>query len=160
MALKYFHRIMSFYDFHQVGKGFSLAPIVQIKSHHLSIDSTVLYEMLKNVYNTLGPSAPEWMSPLASLTCKTMMSSSFKDEMWRKTFELTGLRRNRRFNNQVDTDGVTMSVHFVFTKKSRTRNRKRRCHKYRFRTSRVVSIIQDVPIWSLLMTPTTGLTRR
>jgi transposase len=51
--------------------------------------------------------------------------------MWKKTFNLDGLRRRRRFGNQIDTDGVSLVTHFNVKVRARTKHKKRRRYKQR-----------------------------
>ena len=145
-TVKYLYHILKYYNEHGVGKGFSLAPVARIKSYFMTVDTTVLFELLKNVASKLGSSCPEWLVPIKTLSCKDVIKGSpehsFKDVMWRKTFNLDGLRKKMRFNYQVDTDGVSMTSHFVVTKKSRTRRAKRMRYKAKHRNvvKRVISI--------------------
>lgn len=146
-TIRYLHHTLKFYEEYGVGKGFSLAPVARVKSHFMTIDTVVLFELLKNVASALDDNCPLWLLPVLRLSIKDVRKGDpkhpFKDIMWRKTFNLDGLRRRMRFNYQIDTDGISMSSHFVATKKSGVKKLKRRRYRARRRMSseeRVIAI--------------------
>jgi hypothetical protein len=44
---------------------------------------------------------------------------------WDAAFNIDGLRKRRTFGRQIDTDGVSLTVHFQVTKRHRARHQKR-----------------------------------
>ena len=126
MLLRYLFHILEFYREHGVGSGFSLAPVCQIKRHFMTIDTTVLYELLKNVATKAESGCPEWLVPVRNKSLKELFQdSSLVDSLWRTTFNLDGLRRRRKFGRQIDTDGVSMVAHFNVTFRKRDKHTKR-----------------------------------
>ena len=126
MILKYLYQILQYYDTQGIGKGFSLTPVTRIGLHYMTIDSTVLHEILINVSSDLDTRTPEWLQRLMSVPRNKIHHQDVRDVMWFSTFNIDGLRHKRRFNYQIDTDGYTMTVHFVMTKKSKSKRAKRR----------------------------------
>lgn len=128
LLLRYIFHVLEFYRAHGVGKGFSIAPICKIKRHFMTIDTTVLYELLKNVATEIGPAFPEALAPIRTVPLKHLFNAcnaGLVDAMWRLTFDLDGLRRRRTFGRQIDTDGVSMVAHFHVTLRQRSKHAKR-----------------------------------
>ena len=127
--LRYLFHILEFYREHGVGRGFSIAPICQIKRHFMTVDTTVLFELLKNVAAKADPQCcPGWLTALGGMTLKTFFQGQhegLRNTAWNATFHLDGLRRRRTFGNQIDTDGVAMTVHFHVTIRKRAKHQKR-----------------------------------
>lgn len=126
MLLRYLFHVLEYYREQGVGSGFSIAPVCKIKRHFMTIDTTVLYELLKNVATEAGAACPEWLVPVRSMTLKAFFqNTSLVDTLWRFTFDLNGLRRRRTFGRQIDTDGVSMVAHFQVTLRQRGKHAKR-----------------------------------
>ena len=125
----YLFHILEFYRVHGVGRGFSIAPVCQIKRHFMTIDTTVLFELLKNVAAKADPeSCPEWLTALGKMSLPTFFQEKhqgLRDAAWNATFNIDGLRRRRTFGHQIDTDGVAMTVHFHVTIRKRAKHQKR-----------------------------------
>lgn len=145
MLLRYLFHILNFYREHDVGNGFSLAPVCKIKRHFMTIDTTGLYELLKNVAAEADTKlCPPWLVHLRHVPLKQLFKNpKVIDAMWRDTFDLDGLRRRRTFGKQIDTDGVSMVVHFHATCRQRTKHAKRvrqRRQRQTSTSSRVIAI--------------------
>lgn len=144
MLLRYLFHILEFYREHQVGSGFSLAPVCKIKRHFMTVDTTVLYELLKNVAAEAGSACPTWLARLRQVSLKALFKNpQLVDAMWRDTFDLDGLRRRRTFGRQIDTDGVSMVAHFHVTcrqKKNHAKRVRQRRQRQASSSSRVIAI--------------------
>jgi hypothetical protein len=110
-------------------KGFSIAPVCKIKRHFMTIDTTVLFELLKNVAAEADPKlCPDWLTALVKMGLKSFIkkeNEGLQKIAWDATFNIDGLRKRRTFGRQIDTDGVSMTVHFHVTKRHRARHQKR-----------------------------------
>jgi hypothetical protein len=151
-VLHYLFHILEYYRMRKndplCPRGFSLAPLCQIKMHHVTIDSTVLWGLARNVLDR----HPQWehvKQLIGGVPQAKFASEKHRDArriLWGIFFMFDGLRRRRRFNYQVDTDGVACTVHFVVTKKRKALQAKRRRHAFRRQTApdthqrRVISI--------------------
>lgn len=134
--IHYYHHILSCYTRWGVGRKFSLAPVSSIRAHFLTIDNTVLKEMLKNVISRCD----ELMSSGIPENVVAAVSSSGIGEMakvWKDVFDYSGLRRRRTFDCQVDTDGVSICFHFRYTVKRQKKALKRKSQR---KSQRVISI--------------------
>lgn len=132
-VLNYYYQINQYYTKIQEGNKFTLAPVSKLKLHSLGIDNTVLYEMLQNVIKKHPTLVPEQI--------KTDVSSgSVNIHTWRSIFDFTGLRENRKFDNQVETDSVSASFYFKYNKKWVQQAKKRKNKKRRQKESRVIAI--------------------
>ena len=116
-VLSYYYRILRF--FHTTGEGnkFRLAPLCQIKCHFLTIDNTVLREILINVRSQTDV-FPEFLN-------NAIETKDMNDTIWKSVFNYDGLRRRRQFGHQVDTNGEKICFHFKVSKK---KNNKRKRH--------------------------------
>ena len=109
----------------------------------MTIDTTVLYELLKNVATEAGLACPEWLATFKEVPLKSFIKdAALVDAAWRATFGLDGLRRQRTFSRQIDTDGVSMVVHFHVAKRQRHKHSKRlrQRHTARQASARVIAI--------------------
>jgi hypothetical protein len=110
-------------------KGFSIAPVCKIKRHFMTIDTTVLFELLKNVAGEADPKiCPDWLTALGKMSLvefRKTENEGLQKIAWDATFNIDGLRKRRTFGRQIDTDGVSMTVHFNVTKRHRARHQKR-----------------------------------
>ena len=93
-------------------RGFSIAPVCRIKRHFLTIDNTVLYELLKIVTLEADPKlCPDWLSALGKMSrvefCKKE-NEGLQKTTWDAAFNIDGLRKRRTFGRQIDTDGVSI----------------------------------------------------
>ena len=99
--LKYYYFILQYYT-EQKKPLFTLAPIARIRSTFITIDTTILYEIMKEV---------------------TLFDKSLKDFMdlrndhWGSIFALDGLKSKGDFTHLVETDGVGLCVHFRIPKR-------------------------------------------
>jgi hypothetical protein len=133
-VIHYYYHILQYYTTTGQGKKFRLAPLSRIKCHFLTIDDTVLYELLVNIKEKVPSLIPEPI--LEALECRGPMT----DEVWRTVFNYDGLRRRRRFSHQIDTDGVSVSFHFQWTKKQSKKSNKRKRVKQQKNSTHIVSI--------------------
>ena len=107
MVVKYFHHILQFMETLGDGKLFSLAPLCRIKSHFLTIDTKILYYMMKREVNP----------PLTTARNEDVFRAS---DNFRRVFKLDGLCSGRfRFSDIVETDGVSVCFHFRIPEEER-----------------------------------------
>lgn len=95
-VLRYFYHILQFMESLEDGKVFTLAPLCSIKSHYLTIDTTILFEMMKN-------------TGLTNADRSAFMA--LRDAHFDSVFKLKGLCSGE-FSYMVETDGVSLCVHF------------------------------------------------
>lgn len=95
-VVRYFYHILQFMETLDDGKCFTLAPLCRIKCHFLTIDTTVLWEMMKNIGLTNAKKA-DFME--------------MRDEHFGSVFRLKGLCSGK-FSQMVETDGVSVCFHF------------------------------------------------
>ena len=95
-VVRYFYHILQFMEALEDGKRFTLAPLCRIKCHFLTMDTTVLWEMMKNVGLTQANKA-DFMA--------------LRDEHFGSVFQLKGLCSGE-FSHMVETDGVSVCFHF------------------------------------------------
>jgi hypothetical protein len=112
MVVKYFHHILQFMETLGDGKLFSLAPLCRIKSHFLTIDTRILYYMMKRNVNP----------PLTTARDEDEFRAS-PGKHFRRVFKLNGLCSSKgTFSHMVQTDGVSVCFHFHVPKET---NKKR-----------------------------------
>lgn len=143
ILLRYLFHVLEYYQEQGVGSGFSIAPVCKIKRHFMTIDTTVLYELLKNVATEAGPACPEWLASVRTMSLKAFFKdAALVNGLWQATFDLDGLRRRRTFGRQIDTDGVAMVAHFQVTLRQRSKHAKRlrQRHITRQASARVIAI--------------------
>jgi hypothetical protein len=76
---------------------FDLVPICRIRAHFITIDSYVLYGLLKEV---------------GLVECNETVFVSMADEHWRSTFCIGKLENgNRTFTKTMDSDGISLCLH-------------------------------------------------
>lgn len=114
----YYHELQCFYD--NIGCArISLIPLCTPKRHFMTIDSTVLLNMLINVVEKMGENAPCWIKDIVlyDKMCDDAIHVC-RDEMWRNTFGLKKLNTSskRQFDYQIDTDGISACFHFSYPK--------------------------------------------
>ena len=136
-VLSYYYHIMSFYHEHDVGRKFRLAPLCQVKCHFLTVDNTVLRELLFNVRRQAQGKNVAFPPDVS----QAIDTKEMTDAVWKAVFNYDGLRRRRRFNHQVDTNGTKACFHFQTTKKTHS-NRKKRVNQRRKKQphTRIISI--------------------
>lgn len=79
---------------------FNLVPTPTIKAHHITIDTSVLYGIMKDI-------------GLIHSGTNTKAFSALQHEQWQSFFNFEVLRGNyRKFTGTIETDGVAVSVHF------------------------------------------------
>ena len=103
-VVRYFYHILTYLEQFEDERLFTLAPICSIKSHYLTIDTTVLYEMLKN---------------LKHVNCEREVFIELKKEQFESIFNLKGLCSGE-FGYMVETDGVSACFHFKVPSKIKT----------------------------------------
>ncbi len=134
-VITYYYHVLKFYTEAGQGRKFTLAPVSRIKCHFLTIDKTVLRELLINVRSRAGDLFPSDVS--AAIDTDNLLT----DEVWKSVFDYEGLRQRRRFGYQVETDGVKICFHFQYTKKKAKKSSKRRRYKQQHNTvQRVIAI--------------------
>lgn len=114
VVVRYYYELQLFYDNIGCAK-ISLLPLCDHKRHFMTIDSTVLLNLLLNVSDKMGMNAPTWIQDIALYN--NMCSDAIhvcRDEMWKKTFDLRSIKRSSRycFGHQVDTDGIAACFHY------------------------------------------------
>lgn len=138
-VISYYHHILTYY--HTIdAKKFRIAPLSQIKSHFITIDNTVLREILNNVRskveNKSGCVFPYYIN-------EAIDNKEMTIDVWKTIFDYDGLRRRRQFGFQVDTDGEKMCFHFTMNQKKhiksrrKSKNKKKKKQKHR---GRIISI--------------------
>jgi hypothetical protein len=119
VVIRYYYELQQFYD-HAGFARISLLPLCDQKRHFMTIDSTVLLNLLLNVFEKMGEQAPTWIQDIALYNnmCSDAIHAC-RDEMWHKTFDLKTIKRSlkRTFDHQVDTDGIAACFHFTFPKR-------------------------------------------
>jgi len=98
--VKYYYHVLKYMETFPDAPRFTLAPISRIKSHFLTIDSTVLFEMMKNV-ELVKANKTDFMG--------------MRDDMFASVFNLKGLCSGE-FTYMVETDGISLCVHFKVSK--------------------------------------------
>ena len=105
--VKYYWDILKYMEQYEDTKRFNIAPISRIKRHFLTIDTEILYGLMVNVN-------------LIDKKVKRSDFSALKDEHFGSVFNLKGLT-NGVFSYMVETDGVSVCIHFKKPKdKSKT----------------------------------------
>lgn len=115
VLLKYTFRMLEFKRVHQLSGGFSIAPLHKVRRYHVTVDSSVLYDMIQEVFMRLGEEAPEWIQHVGTLDIRQAIDE-YREMMWSNLFNWEGLSR-RKFHNRVLTDGVQAS--FAFSRPKR-----------------------------------------
>lgn len=135
VVLRYYYHILQYYTEKGRGKKFTLAPLCRVKCHFITVDGTVLFEILKNVAQAVcQESLPDCIKGALA------KRQPIRDEaVWREVFNYTGLRRRRQFGFQVDTDGVSVCFHFNHTVKAKTKGKRRR-ERQRKKSQRIIAV--------------------
>jgi hypothetical protein len=84
---------------------FTLAPIARIKCHHITIDTTILYNMMLN---------------LKLIDSKKLHIDDFmsvRDTQFNSVFNLNNIPNKGAFSYNIETDGISCSIHFKVPKK-------------------------------------------
>ena len=132
-VVNYYFHILTYYTSTGRGNKFSIAPVCSIKCHYLTVDDTVLRELLTNVYKANPRTFPSHIAEVLK------NHEPVIESVWKEIFNFEGLRSKKRFGHQIDTDGVSICFHFQCTKKSFNKANKRRRLK-RQKNKRVVAI--------------------
>ena len=117
LLLRYTYRILEFKRQHNLSKGFTLAPLHQIKRHHINICTTVLYYILKEVFDRLGEETPMWVQEVVLLP-RDQAIHIYRDLMWSRVLDTTGLS-HETFMYRIVTDGVQASFMFKRPKREK-----------------------------------------
>lgn len=134
IVLLYYYYMNRYYNKYKLGNKFKLAPLPKIKSHFLSVDNTVLREILNNVIKKADKeniSYPSWIK-------EKIKNKDMCLNVWKSVFNYNGLRRQMTFSNRVETDGVKINFHFQITNKKKNKKTKRMNKK--IKSNRVISI--------------------
>lgn len=99
--VRYFYSILQYNEQFEDMRRFTLAPVSRIKRHFVTIDSTVLYEMMKN---------------LKLIECNITTFLELKSEQFESIFHIQGLCRKGEFSHMIETDGVSACFHFKVPK--------------------------------------------
>jgi hypothetical protein len=87
------------------GKQFSIVPMSKLKRHYISIDTSTLYGILKELNLFEGDDTT---------------FTSMKDEHWRSVINFERLEgKNCKFTYTIETDGTAVSIHFERPKKNK-----------------------------------------
>jgi len=97
----YFYSILKYNEQFEETRRFTLAPVSRIKRHFLTIDTTVLFEMMKN---------------LKLLDCDKSTFLEMKSDQFESVFRIQGLCRKGEFSHMIETDGVSACFHFKVPK--------------------------------------------
>jgi hypothetical protein len=91
-----------------MGKRFNVVPMWKVKSHFVTIDSSVLYGITKEI-------SPEFIVSRENFTRENL------ETYWKNIFNFKRLRvsKQKLFTGMVETDGVAMCVHYRRLKKDR-----------------------------------------
>jgi len=91
-----------------MGKRFNVVPMCNIKSHFVSIDSGVLYGIMKEI-------SPEFSVSREEFTGEN------RETYWRINFNFKRLEASKQqvFTGMIETDGVALRVHYRRLKKDR-----------------------------------------
>jgi hypothetical protein len=123
LLLKYSYIILTCHREYGLRGGFSLAPLCGMRRHHISIDSTVLYSILRKTAKYFNETAPDWIRTITSLTSTEFMQKdesgpyTYRQYAWMHFFNVFGLS-SKDFAERILTDGVKCSV--MFTRPKRT----------------------------------------
>lgn len=101
LVVKYFYHILMFMEKYEDTRKFNLAPISSIKSHFLTIDTTVLYNLMKNV---------------KLIDMKKTDFMALRGEHWESIFNINGLCNKGTFSDIIETDGISACFHFKVPK--------------------------------------------
>jgi hypothetical protein len=131
-VLSYYYHINSYYSHHNRGNKFRLAPLCKIKSHFLTIDNTILREILNNVVKKSKGIFPDWI-------IQQVVDKDINLKLWKAIFNYKGLRKQMTFSNRVETDGTKINFHFQITIKKKNKKTKRK-HQKANKNTRIISI--------------------
>lgn len=98
VVLNYYYHILSDAENYPDMRKFTIAPICKIKSHFISIDTKVFYGIVKNSFN------------IPETNFKAFEES--KKEYWNEVFNLGRLKQNQLFTGTIQTDGVSVCIHY------------------------------------------------
>ena len=97
-VVSYYYHILKYLEQFNDEKLFTLAPISKIKSHYITIDSTMLYFLLNNINQ---------MNKISRKDFKEI-----KNEQWSSCFNLNVKGSSKKFTNIVQTDGTSICIHY------------------------------------------------
>lgn len=123
ILLRYSYVILKCHREYGLPGGFSLAPLCGTRRHHISIDSTVLYCILRKTAKYFKDTAPEWIHMTTSLSLTEFLQEdesrplTYRQYAWMHFFDTFSLIPNG-FTGRILTDGVKCSVVFERPKKS------------------------------------------
>lgn len=102
--LRYYIHLNRFRAAHNM-KLFDIAPVCRIKAHFITIDTDVLYGIMKDAH-------------LVSSACTKSAFQLLGSAHWQSFFEYDSLRaRDQKFTGTIETDGVAACVHFLRPKR-------------------------------------------
>ena len=148
ILLRYSYIILMSHRKYGLPGGFSLAPLCCTRRHHISIDSTVLYCILRKTAKYFGETAPDWIKMITALTMTEFLQEdqsgpyTNRQYAWMHFFDAFSLS-SYDFSGRIVTDGIKTSVIFERPKKSATADRDEMHVRNRFMVAsaeRVVSI--------------------
>ena len=115
------HELQGFYD--RIGCArITLMPLCSAKRHFMTIDTTVLLNLLLNVHDQLVVLTSQWIQDVALYNSMCADAIDACREMWHKTFGLKTIKgiHRKTFDHQVDTNGISACIHFSIPKRGRS----------------------------------------
>jgi len=91
-----------------MGKRFNLVPMCNIKSHFVTVDSRILYGIMKEISPEFNVSSEEF-------------SGENRETYWKSLFDFKRLKVSKQkvFTGLIETDGVALCVHYRRLKRDR-----------------------------------------
>ncbi len=121
--LRYSYIILNCHREYGLAGGFSLAPLCNMRRHHIAIDSSALYCIFRKTAKYFKETAPDWMQMLTSLTLTEFLQENedgpctYRQYAWMHFFDTFSLS-GRDFTGRLLTDGIKVSVVFERPKKT------------------------------------------
>ena len=106
--LRYYHYILKCLHGRKDIKKFTLAPLSKIKCHFITIDTRVLWEILKNLGQIPGINWEKFQEQ--------------RDTYWKNTFNFKKFPKKKQFSYTIQTDGVSVCAHFLSPKQTTSGN--------------------------------------
>ena len=97
-VVRYYWSILKYLEEYENTKRFNIAPVSRIKRHFVTVDTNILYNLMRNVN-------------LLDKKCKIGDFKVLKDEHFRSIFNFKNLKYEH-FSYLIETDGVSICFHF------------------------------------------------
>lgn len=128
-VLYYYYKTLQYLQQFKDARLFTLAPVCRIKRHFITIDSRVLRSMLKNVKHLLREEEEEEEEGREEQSAvdeeqEQLTEEEKKKQLFQSVFHLDHLCSGT-FSGLVETDGVSISVHFLRPERRVKRSRRR-----------------------------------